>query len=38
MENIASIIKLMEKLTEAERSVKENGWLSDDDVKKALGL
>ena len=37
-EKTKALIKLMGKLTEAEKSAKENGWLSDDDVKSALGI
>ena len=37
-EKTKAIIKLMGKLTEAEKSAKENGWLSNDDVKAALGV
>ena len=37
-EKTKAIIKLMGKLAEAEKSVKENGWLSNDDVKAALGV
>lgn len=37
-EKTKAIIKLMGKLSEAENSVKENGWLSNDDVKSALGV
>ena len=37
-EKMRAVIKLMGKLSEAEKSVKENGWLTDDDVKSALGL
>ena len=37
-EKIKAIIKLMGKLAKAEKSVKENGWLSNDDVKAALGI
>ena len=37
-EKTKALIKLMGKLTEAEKSAKENGWLSDDDVKSALGV
>lgn len=37
-EKIKAIIKLMEKLAEGEKSVKENGWLSIDEVKDALGV
>ena len=33
-----AVIKLMGKLFEGERSAQENGWFSDDDVKKALGI
>ena len=37
-EKTKAIIKLMGKLAEAEKSVKENGWLSNEDVKAALGV
>ena len=37
-EKTKAIIKLMGKLAEAEKSVKENGWLSIDEVKDALGV
>lgn len=37
-EKTKAIIKLMSKLAEAEKSVKENDWLSNDDVKAALGV
>ncbi len=37
-EKTKAIIKLMGKLSEGEKSVKENGWLSNDDVKAALGV
>ncbi|MBQ7097610.1 MAG: type II toxin-antitoxin system prevent-host-death family antitoxin [Clostridia bacterium] len=37
-EKTKAIIKLMEKLAEGEKSVKENGWLSIDEVKDALGV
>ncbi len=37
-EKTKALIKLMGKLTEAEKSAKEHGWLSDDDVKSALGV
>ena len=37
-EKTKAIIKLMEKLAEGEKSAKENGWLSNDDVKAALGV
>ena len=37
-EKIKAIIKLMGKIAKAEKSVKENGWLSNDDVKAALGI
>ena len=37
-EKTKAIIKLMGKLTEAEKSAKENGWLSNDDVKATLGV
>lgn len=37
-EKTKAVIKLMEKLAEGERSAKEKGWLSEDDVKSALGV
>lgn len=37
-EKTKAIIKLMGKLTEAEKSVKENGWVSNEAVKAALGV
>lgn len=37
-EKTRSIIKLMGKLAEAEKSAKENGWLSNDDVKDVFGV
>ena len=37
-EKTKAIIKLMGKLSEGEKSAKENGWLSNDDVMKALGV
>ncbi|MBQ7793734.1 MAG: type II toxin-antitoxin system Phd/YefM family antitoxin [Clostridia bacterium] len=37
-EKTRAIIKLMGKLSEAEKSVKESGWISNDDVKTALGV
>ena len=37
-EKTKAIIKLMGKLAEAEKSAKENVWLSNDDVKAALGV
>ena len=37
-EKTKAIIKLMGKLAEGEKSAKENGWLSNDDVKAALGV
>ena len=37
-EKTKAIIKLMEKLAEGEKSAKENGWLSIDEVKDALGV
>ena len=33
-----AIIKLMGKLAEGEKSAMENGWLSNDDVIKAMGV
>ena len=37
-EKTKAIIKLMGKLAEGEKSAQENGWLSGDDVKAALGV
>lgn len=37
-EKTKAIIKLMGKLAEGEKSAKENGWLSAEDVKDALGV
>lgn len=37
-ERTRAIIKLMGKLSEAEKSVKEDGWLSGGDVKTLLGV
>ena len=37
-EKTKAIIKLLGKLSEGEKSAKENGWLSNDDVMKALGV
>ena len=37
-EKTKAIIKLMGKLTEAEKSVKENGWVSNEAVKATLGV
>ena len=37
-EKTKAIIKLMEKLAEGEKSAKENGWLSIDEVKDAFGV
>lgn len=37
-EKTRAIIKLMGKLTNAEKSAGEKGWLSNEDVKSALGL
>ena len=37
-EKTKAIIKLMGKLAEGEKSANENGWLSNDDVKAALGV
>lgn len=36
-EKTRAVIKLMGKLSEAEKAAAENGWLSNDDVKAALG-
>ena len=37
-EKTKAIIKLMGKLAKGEKSAKESGWLSSDDVKAALGV
>ena len=37
-EKTRAIIKLMGKLAEAEQSAKKDGWLSNEDVKAALGV
>ena len=37
-EKTKAVIKLMEKLSEGEKSAKEDGWLTGDDVKNALGV
>ena len=37
-EKTRAIIKLMEKLSQGEKSAKEKGWLSNDDVISALGV
>ena len=37
-ERTRAIIKLMGKLSEAEKSAKEDGWLSGGDVKTLLGV
>ena len=37
-ERTRATIKLMSNLAEAEKSAKENGWLSNDDVKASLGV
>ena len=37
-EKTKAIIKLMGKLTEAEKTAKDVGWLSNDDIKSALGV
>ena len=37
-ERTKAIIKLMGKLAEGEKSAKENGWLSNNDVRTALGV
>ena len=37
-ERTKAIIKLMGKLAEADKSAKEDGWLSNDDVKAILGV
>ena len=38
MEKTRAVIKLMSKLSEGEKSVKEHGWISDDEVKNILGV
>lgn len=37
-EKTKAIIKLMGKLAESEKSAKESGWLTNDDVRSALGV
>ena len=37
-EKTRAIIKLMGKLSEAEKSAKESGWITNEDVKAALGV
>ena len=37
-EKTKAFIKLMSKLAESEKSAKEDGWLSNGDVKAALGV
>lgn len=37
-EKITAVIKLMGKLAEAEKSAKEQDWLSNDEVKGQLGV
>ncbi len=37
-EKTKAIIKLMGKLAEAEKSAEENGWISNDDIRSALGV
>lgn len=37
-EKTRAVIKLMSKLSEGEKSVKEHGWISDDEVKNILGV
>ena len=35
-ENTRATLKLMSKLAEAEKSVKENGWITAEDAKRKL--
>ena len=37
-EKTRAVIKLMSKLSEGEKSAKEHGWISDDEVKNILGV
>ena len=37
-EKTRAIIKLMGKLSEAEKSAQENGWISSEDVSDILGV
>ncbi|MBQ2664494.1 MAG: type II toxin-antitoxin system Phd/YefM family antitoxin [Clostridia bacterium] len=37
-EKTQSIIKLLGKLSEAEQSVAQNGWISADEARKILGV
>ena len=37
-EKTRAVIKLMSKLSEGKKSVKEHGWISDDEVKNILGV
>ena len=37
-EKMNATIQLMSKLSEAEQSVKEHGWVSAEEAKKALGV
>ena len=37
-EKTQATIKLMAELSRGERSAKENGWLTADEVEKKLGL
>lgn len=37
-DKLRATVALMAKLEEGERSAREKGWLSTDDVKAALGL
>ena len=37
-EKMRAIVKLLGKLSEAEISVKENGWIDGDKVKEILGI
>lgn len=37
-EKIKASLKLLAKLEEGEKSAREEGWLSADEVEKALGL
>jgi len=38
LDKLKSTIRLLEKLTEGEKSASEEGWISADDVEGMLGL
>jgi len=38
LDKLKAIIRLLAKLEEGEKSAREKGWLSADDVEAALGL